>query len=266
MANQLTIENASYEQLIASNTANALANELHLSETQRVKANHSLLLLLDDSKLEGASQLSKLRYCYRVATLNYKNTNAVAPIKYGTSVQAQLQYQAYIEDMLDCGGVEETNAVVLYKGVDYKPHKNKLGFTELTLPETIELKDPFEKLEVIGFYAYAKCKDGRIATCVKSVQECQDYALKYSISQKAFKKGTAKSSIWNDEFETMSLKTCIKAVARQVLKWYPFDRLDNAIQIDQAVFTDKGISYADNPQHQEEEKRKDVVVELPTTD
>lgn len=264
---QLTIEQASYEQLIASNTANSLANELHLTETQRVKANSTLLLLLDDSKLKDATQISKLRYCYRVATLNYKNSNAVAPVKYGTSVQAQLQYQAYIEDMYDCGGVEETNAVVLFKDIDYKPHKNRLGFTELELPEKIELKDPFEKLEVIGFYAYAKCKDGRVATCVKSVQECQDYALKYSISQKAFKNGKAQSSIWNDEFEAMSLKTCIKAVARQVLKWYPFDRLDNAIQIDQAVFTDKGIKYADNPQNQEaEEKRKDVVVELPTTD
>ena len=266
MANELTIENATYEQLIKSNTATALATELHLTETQRVKANNSLLVLLGDEKLNGTTQISKLRYCYRVATLNYKNTNAIAPIKYGDSVQAQLQYQAYIEDMKDCGGVVETNAVVLFKDIDYKPHKNQLGFTELELPESIELKDPFQKLEIIGFYAYAKCVDGRVATCVMSKSECEEYAMKYSKSQRAFKAGKASSSVWNDQFETMSLKTCIKAVARQVLKWFPFDRLDNAIQLDQAVFTNKGIEYVDNENDPKPIETGKVKVELPNNE
>ena len=267
MGNELSIETASYEQLIKSNTANALASELHLTETQRVKANQTLLELLDDDKLKDATQLSKLRYCYRIATLNYKNSNAVAPIQYGHSVQAQLQYQAFIEDMLECGGVKEINAVVLYKDIDYKPKKNWLGFTVLELPEEIKLDSPFQKLDIIGYYAYAKCVDGRVATSVMSKTEVEEYAQAHSISYRSFKKGTSKSSIWNDYFDLMAIKTCIKAVARQVLKWYPYDRLDNAIQLDQAVFTDTGVKYLDNPKEDEKVAQRDnVVVELPPSE
>lgn len=243
----MSIEQASYEQLIASNTAKTLATQLNLTEVQIAKANTKLLQLLDDEKLYGCTQISKLRFCYRVATLNYKNDSAVAPVKYGNSVQAQLQYQAMVEDMLECGGVEETNAVRLFKDVDYKPHVNALGFTELELPAKIELKDPFQKLEVIGFYAYAKCKDGRTATSVMSVKECEEYAYKKSISYKKFKDGNSKSAIWDDEFEKMSLKTVIKNVARQVLKWFPYDRLSASLSLDQVVFTETGEKYADNP-------------------
>lgn len=247
MANQLTIEQATYEQLIASNTAQTLQRELHLTETQIAKANLSLMNLLEDSKLVGATQLSKMRFVYKVATLNYKNQNAIAPVKYGNSVMAQPQYQAYLEDMLDSGFVEEANALAIYKGVDYKPKINKWGYKELTLTE-IELKndDLFKDLEVVGYYAYAKCKDGRMITCLMSVKQCEEWAMKYSISQRAFKSGQAKSSIWNDQFEKMSLKTCIKEAARQVLKYYPYDRLASLVEIDQQVFTDKGTTYADN--------------------
>lgn len=263
MANELTIENCSYEVLIGSKTAQTLQKELHLTDTQVAKANLSLMSLLDDPKLAGATQLSKLRFVYKVATFNYKNTNAIAPVKYGNSVQAQPQYQAYIEDMVDSGFVVETNALPIYAGIDYKPKINKWGFKELELQE-IKLKndDLFGKLEVIGYYAYAKCVDDRVITCLMSVKECEDWAMKYSISQRAFKSGKATSSIWNDQFDLMALKTCIKSVARQVLKYYPYDRLAKLIEIDQQVFTDKGTTYADN---QQEPKRKDVVVELPNT-
>ena len=262
MANELTIENCSYEVLIASKTAQTLQKELHLTETQIAKANLTLMSLMEDSKLDGATQLSKLRFVYKVATFNYKNPNAIAPVKYKNSIQAQPQYQAYIEDMIDSGFVAETNALPIYKGVDYKPKINKWGFKELELKEiSINNDDLFNKLEVIGYYAYAKCHDGRVITCLMSVKECEEWALKYSISQRQFKKGEAKSSIWNDQFELMSLKTCIKSVARQVLKYYPYDRLAKLIEIDQQVFTDKGTTYADN--EQEKAKPENVVVELP---
>lgn len=251
MANELTIENAQYEQLIKSNSAKALATELKLTDAQIAKANTALLNLITNDKLYGVSQISKMRFAYRVATLNYKNPNAIAPVKYGKDVQAQLQYQAYIEDALACGGVEEINALPLFKDVDYKPHVNKLGFTELELPQSIKLDNPFEKKEVIGYYAYAKCVDGRVCTAVMSNQELDDWAQRYSISQKAFIEGSAKSSIWNSDKEAMCLKTVIKKVARQVLKWFPFDRLSTSLELDQAVFTERGVEYLDNPNNQQ---------------
>ena len=66
MANELTIENCSYEVLIGSKTAQTLQKELHLTDTQVAKANLSLMSLLDDLKLSGATQLSKLRFVYKV--------------------------------------------------------------------------------------------------------------------------------------------------------------------------------------------------------
>lgn len=244
---KLSLETASYEQLIASNTAQTLQKQLHLNEAQIAKANLSLMSLMDDDKLKGATNVSKMRFVYKVATYNYKHPNAIAPVKYGTSIMAQPQYQAYIEDMVESGFVEETNALPIYKGIDYQPKVNKWGYKELQIQE-IKLDDPFKQLEVAGYYAYAKCKDGRVITCLMSNEELDNWAKRYSISQRAYLKGDAKSSIWNSDKDKMSLKTVSKAVARDVLKYFPYDRLAKLIEIDQQVFTETGTSYADNPQ------------------
>ena len=244
--NALTTENVQIEQVINSNLAKNLALNLHLTQAQVAKANASVLRLMTDEKLEGTTQISKLRFCYQTATLDYKNPNAVAPIKYGSAIQAQLQYQAYIEDMLDCGEVEECNAVFLFEEIDYKPIINKDGFTELTLPETIKPKSMFEKPKIIGYYAYAKMKSGKVITDVKSVEQAEEWAKRYSI---AYKSG--KFTPYTNNKDAMFLKSTIKAVAREVLKWCPFDRLSKSLQLDQSVFDNEGVSYADNANKEE---------------
>ena len=50
----------------------------------------------------------------------------------------------------------------------------------------------------------------------------------------------------------MARKTVIKALARVVLQAFPFDRLAWALTIDQAVMTDSGMEYKDNPQNDSE--------------
>lgn len=253
MANEvLTVENCSYEQLIGSKPIKLLQQELNLSKEQIAKGNMALMNLINDEKLQGCSNMSKARFVYSVALLNYKHPNAIAPVKYGTNVMAQPQYQSFIEDMTESGAVLEANATPIYKGIDYKAKVNVWGYKELVVNE-IKLDDPFQALEVIGYYAYAKCKDGKIITCLMSVDDIAKWAERYSISQRKFKKGEAKSSIWNDNVEKMALKTVIKAVGREVAKWYPYDRLNKLIALDQAVFTEKGVSYADNPQKEEVE-------------
>lgn len=244
MPNELTIENATYETLINSGIANSLAKNLKLTDEQVIKANTSLLTLLTDDKLRGASQGSKLRFAYQTATFNYKDPNAIAPINYGGNIQAQLQYQAYLEDMYDCGEVDDTNAVPIYSGVEYHGFINQWGFKQLVIPEKIELKNLFEKKEIIGYYAYAKCKDGRVASCLMSVDELKEHAKRYSKSYKN------DSGVWVESFEKMARKTVIKAVARIVLQWFPFDRIAKSLKFDQAVFTEQGVEYQDNPQQE----------------
>ena len=241
MANELTVDNASYEVLIRSSIAQSLAEKLHLSDVQVAKANQSLLVLLTDSKLSACSQGSKLRFAYATALYDYKNPNAIAPVPYGNNVQAQLQYQAYIEDMLACGHVRETNCIALYKGIDYQGFVNQWGFKQLVLPERIELENIFEEKEIVGYYAYAICDDERIMTCLMSIGQIKEHAKRYSKTYNESK------GIWVDNLDKMARKTVIKALARVVLQAFPFDRLAWAITIDQAVVTERGIEYQDNP-------------------
>lgn len=244
-----TTENIKIEELLNSNLVKNLAQNLQLSRVQIAKANSAVLQMMTDEKLQGTTQISKVRFAYAVAGQNYKNPNAIAPIKYDNAIQAQPQYQAFIEDMLECGGLKNNVFYTyLYKGQTYKAHINKSGFAELEIPETIELKDPFEKLEIIGYYCRADLKDGTTITSVMSVEQFKEHANTYS---KAYKSG--KFSPYTTNFDLMGLKTVIKAVGREVLKHYPTDRLAKTIQLDMAVFDEQGVSYKDNPQNEVEE-------------
>ena len=241
MANELTLENAPYEVLIKSQVAQSMATNLHLSETQVAKANQSLLALLNDDKLRDCSQGSKIRFAYATALYNYKHPNAVAPVPYNSNIQAQLQYQAYVEDMLACGHIKEINCLALYKDQKYDGFVNEWGYRELELPEKIKLTDIFEEKEIVGYYAYAKGDDGRVFTSLMSVSQIHEHAKRYSKSYKS------ENGVWKTNFDKMARKTVIKALARIVLQAYPFDRLAWSLQLDQAVMTENGMEYQDNP-------------------
>lgn len=245
----ITIENANYEQLVQSKTALALQQQLKLSDQQIAKGNIALLNCMNNDKLAGCSNISLLRYCYMCATLNYTNTNAIAPIKYGNNVQSQLQYQAYLEDMASIKEVKDSGVMTMYKEIKYDVFINKYGYKEIRDNET-KLEDPFISLTPIGYYAYAKLENGKVITCLMSVQDIKNWATKYSNSYRAH------SGIWIKEFEAMSKKTCLKSVAREVLKLYPSERLNKSIQYDQAVYTQKGVEYLDNPNYKNTPKKE----------
>ena len=238
------------EELLSGEQVLSLGRSLHLSELQIAKANKAILDMQNDPKLDGTTAMAKVRFAYNVATLNYKNPNAVAPIKYDKGIQAQLQYQALIEDMIDCGGLKDNKVIYcfLYEGVDYKP-KMVGDFTILTIPEEMEQKDMFTKPKVIGYYCEVETKDYGKITSIMSVAQVKDWASRYSI---AYRSG--KHSPYTTNFDDMGLKTCIKAVGRAVLKRYPFDRLAKTLDIDFAVFDEEGMSYKDNPQNEAEAK------------
>jgi len=243
-----TTENIPIESLLNSSLVKNLASSLKLNDVQLAKANKAVLDMMNDENLKGTTQISKVRFAYNVATLNYKNPNAVAGIKYETAIQAQLQYQALIEDMIACGGLKDNKVIhcFLYKGVDYKP--TMVGdYIILTLPDHIEVQDMFTKPEVVGFYCEVDTKDYGKITSVMSIDQFKAWASRYSKAYKA-----DKFSPYKTNFNDMGLKTVIKIVGRAVLKLYPFDRLAQSINLDFAVFDDEGVSYNDNPQPEEE--------------
>ena len=236
------------EELLSGDQVVSLGRSLRLTDLQIAKANKAILDMQSDPKLEGTTTMAKVRFAYNVATFNYKNPNAVAPVKYDNGIQAQLQYQAIIEDMKECGGLvdDKVNFGCLYEGVDYKP--TMVGdFIVLTFPKTTPVNDMFNKPKVVGYYCQVETKDYGVISSVMSVQQVKDWAQRYSI---AYRSG--KHSPYTTNFDDMGIKTCIKAVGRAVLKRYPFDRLAKTIELDFAVFDDEGTSYKDNPQHEEE--------------
>lgn len=258
MANEVTkTTTMSVEAVLDSQASQSLRRNLHLSDTQIAKANAAFLNMMNDPKLYECTTMSKLRFAYVVASKNYANDKAIAGVPYGKSIQAQVQYQGLIEDMQACGGVKDVGWNKVYKGIDYKAFVNSADCVELTIP-TIKLDDPFKKLEVIGYYCYAICNNGKTYTCLMSVEEAKEWASRYSIAYKGGKKCP-----WLDSFDDMAIKTTIRRVATQVLKIYPFDRLQASLNLDQAVFDDEKVSYADNPQVVEEVQE---VIEEPKQD
>lgn len=238
------------EELLSGEQVVSLGRSLHLTDLQIAKANKAILDMQNDPKLEGTSTMAKVRFAYNVATLNYKNPNAIAPVKYDKGIMAQPQYQALIEDMYECGGLKDNKVVfcLLYEGIDYKPALVG-NYTILTLPEGMPLENMFSKPKVIGYYCEVDTKDYGKITSIMSVEQVKEWAQRYSISYRS-----GKHSPYTTNFDDMGLKTCIKAVGRAVLKHYPYDRLAKTIELDFAVFDENGVSYKDNPQIIEEEE------------
>lgn len=251
MANEIVSKQPqNIEELLSGDQVLSLGRSLRLTDLQIAKANKAILDMQNDPKLEGTNIMAKVRFAYNVATLNYKNPNAVAPVKYDKGIQAQLQYQAIVEDMKECGGLKNDKVLFgcLYEGIDYKP--TLVGdFMVLTFPKDTKPKDMFTKPKIVGYYCQVETKDYGIISSVMSVEQVKEWAGRYSI---AYKSG--KHSPYTTNFDDMGIKTCIKAVGRAVLKRYPFDRLAKTIELDFAVFDEEGMSYKDNPNSEEVEK------------
>ena len=249
MANEIVKKPNNLEELLSGEQVVSLGRSLRLNDTQIAKANKAILDMQNDPKLEGTKTMAQVRFAYNVATLNYKNPNAVAPVKYGEGIQAQLQYQAIIEDMQECGGLKDNKVLFgcLYEGVDYQP--TMVGdFVVLTFPKATPVKDIFNKPKVVGFYCQVETKDYGVISSVMSIEQVKEWATRYSISYRS-----GKHSPYTTNFNDMGIKTCIKAVGRAVLKRYPFDRLAKALDTDFVVFDEEGSSYKDNPQQEEEQ-------------
>lgn len=110
------------------------------------------------------------------------------------------------------------------------------------------LKENREQAKVIGYVAYFKLINGFEKMLFMRNEELESHGKKYS---QTYKKG---SGHWKDDFESMGAKTALK---RLLSKYAPLSiEMQNAINADQAVITDKGIDYIDNQLKNNEDSEK----------
>lgn len=225
----------SMTQILQSNGAKALAQNLQLTKDQLMKANSAALTLSSNPVLKNCDNYSKLKYCYEIARYNFTRDDCVYPVPYGNSIQAQIGYKGFRELALKSGEYADINCVKVYDCDKVKRDRN-------TGTILIEFEEDYLKTKgakVIGYYAYALDKEKREICNSKfwTKEECENHGKYYSKTY---------NSLWGKNeysFDKMALKTVLKQLTNE-LKTTP--ALENAKKLDGYVY---GEGYADNPQN-----------------
>ncbi len=154
-----------------------------------------------------------LGHCYLIPFKNRKN---------GTKeVQFVIGYKGLIDLVRRSGEVETIKAEAVYENDEFE--------FEYGLDERLRHKPLLfgDRGKLIGFYAYAKFKDGGHAFHVMSVEEINRIRDKYSRAKE--------SGPWREEYESMAKKTVI----RQLIKYLPISiEIQRNISLDETVRKD----------------------------
>ncbi|ANB55659.1 recombinase, phage RecT family protein [Anoxybacillus sp. B7M1] len=164
-----------------------------------------------------------LGHCYLIPFKNRKN---------GTKeVQFVIGYKGLIDLVRRSGEVETIKAEAVYENDEFE--------FEYGLDERLRHKPLLfgDRGKLIGFYAYAKFKDGGHAFHVMSVEEINRLRDKYSRAKE--------SGPWREEYEAMAKKTVI----RQLIKYLPISiEIQRNVSLDETVRRD----FNEEPEHVED--------------
>lgn len=235
MSNEIAQKKPNISSILAMNSIKALASTLKLSNKQLERANSSALSLVDNPALKNCDPFSLVKYCYSTARYNFSRDDACYPVPYGGKVQAQIGYQGYRElamrtgkySKIDCVEVKECDAIT----------------TDDDGEPVVEFdKDYIKRMNSkrIGFYGYAKAKDG---TTIKRIFWTDEMAMKHG---KRYSK--TYGSLWGNEadFPKMAKKTIIKQLCKDLDM---SAEVADAVREDQTVYGGNGEkdTYKDNP-------------------
>lgn len=125
-------------------------------------------------------------------------------------VNFQLGYKGFIQLAQRTGKYKKLTATPIYQ-------EEFLGWNPLT--ETLETD--FTQIvdyeqQPYGYAFYFELLNGFTKTIFKTKEQIEAHAKKYSSGYRAFLDKKARSSIWNDNFEAMALKTVVK---EGISKW-----------------------------------------------
>lgn len=144
----------------------------------------------------------------------------------------QLGYKGFIQLALRSGQFKTISSAKIYEGqlIEENP---LTGFV-------FDFKQK-KSDKIIGYASYFELINGFSKTFYMSVNECKSHGMKFS---QTFKKGYG---LWNDDFDSMALKTVTKL---NLAKYAPLSiEMQKAILTDQSVVNDfegQNVDYVDN--------------------
>lgn len=237
MATEVVRKQPTMSAILASNSIAELGRSLCLDEKQLMKARSSALTLSSDPKLSKCDPFSLVKYCFEIARYNFTRDDCAYPVPYGNKVQAQIGYKGFRELAMESGKYDEITCSEVYSC-------DKVTRDRVTGQINVEFNEDYmatTKAELIGFFAFARTKEGKVSNSLFWTKEqCEKHGKHYSKTY---------ASIWGDKefgFVKMAKKTLIKQLCQE-LDQTP--QLTNAIKHDQIVFGGKNEDdkYLDNP-------------------
>lgn len=174
----------------------------------------------------------------------YKNTK-----KGIVEAQFQIGYKGFIQLSIRSGQFQTMNVVEIREGelihsnlltgeISFKPMPNR------------------ESLPIIGYASYFRLTNGFEKTLYSTVGEVMAHAKRYSQTFSSKNDYVRQSSTWSTDFDEMAKKTVLKSL---LAKYAPMSiDMQTAIRSDQAVITEKGDMYLDNPKGQEDASFEDL--------
>lgn len=203
------------------------------------------LTRLNDKKLQTINQQSLINTLATIFELNLSNNpikKEIALIPYGTDLQVQIQEDGFLTLLQRSNCVVDFQREIITTNHFYNKETKKWELDPAKI---------FEKKEIIGYFGSISIKNnlGKVINFYKGMtkQECIDWKNKYSKA--------SSNSAWNTSFDSMALKTVIKAIIRDINKDPSItlenqSLIDRAMQVDQsAVINNDEIIYVDNPKN-----------------
>lgn len=155
-----------------------------------------------------------------------------------TEAQFQIGYRGFIQLAIRSGQFKTINVTEVREG--------ELGvFGLLTGEMCFNSVDNRMERNVIGYAAFFRLSNGFEKTLYMTKEEVEVHAKKYSQTYSSKHEKVQQNSKWATDFDAMAKKTVLKLL---LSKYAPLSvDMINAVNSDQAVITENGVRYIDNP-------------------
>lgn len=152
----------------------------------------------------------------------------------GVEICLEASYQGLVKLITDTKSAKNVYCHVVYDGDEFQE----------TLGTSVEIKHVPKRQsnKPILVYAVAVLYDGSKQIEVMTIDEVNDIRDK-SESYKAFISGKVKSCVWNDFYNEMARKTVIRRLCKYLPKTDQWEKLANAIKLDEVDYTISDSQY-----------------------